>query len=397
MCKPDQWVMKKQGECQRGNTLLMVAVSMTVILGLASLGVDLISFYAARSEAQRSADAAALAGATFWSRSGCTSGGSGCSGFQTGAMSAAIDVGNQNLIAGVSPNIQPSDVSWPVSPVPNSNPQISVTVQRTAARGNALPTFFAKILGFSSVDVSATATAEAYNPGSTGPTVGNLCVKPWLISDAIATASALGTTLTIDAAGGLGTIPVILPSGTVSSECPTCSSANDDPYQQSIQCCNTRKITCGSVNLPVAGGTLKQDTRDGVKCLIHKTNGSAQDSITGNSPFTITGGSGNPNPALRGQTITSSDSLVTVPVYNASSLSLIPCSGKGKEKDDGGGEGANCSVTADITGFMQLFVTDVNNDKGSVQGMPINISSCGGNNTVITGGGLSPVAVRLVF
>jgi Putative Flp pilus-assembly TadE/G-like len=386
--------MTQRGQYQRGNTLLMVAASMTVILGLAALGIDLISFYAARSEAQRSADAAALAGATFWSRSGCTSSSSGCSGFQTGAMNEAVDVGNQNLIGGVSPNIQSGDFSWNYSPA--SNPRISVTVQRTAARGNALPTYFAKILGFSSVDVSATATAEAYNPGATGPTVGNLCVKPWLLPDTIANASVLGTPLTIDPAGGLGEIPVILPSGTVSPECPTCSSANDDPYQQSIQCCNTRKITCGSVTLPVAGGTLKQDTKGGVKCLIHKTDGLGQDAVTGNSPFTITGGSGNPNPALRGQTITSSDSLVTVPVYSASSLSLIPCSGKDKGDGDGGG-GASCSVTANITGFMQLFVTDVDSGTGSTQATPINISSCGGNNTVITGGGLSPVAVRLVL
>lgn len=389
--------MRQRATYQRGNTLLMVAASMTAVLGLAALGVDLISFYAARSEAQRSADAAALAGATFWSRSGCTSGGSGCSGFQTGAMSAAIDVGNQNLIGGVSPNIQSGDFSWNYSPA--SNPRISVTVQRTAARGNALPTFFAKILGFSSVDVSATATAEAYNPGSTGPTVGNLCVKPWLIPDAIANASPLGSTLTIDPTGALGEIPVILPSGTASPECPTCSSANNDPYQQNIQCCNTRKITCGSVTLPVAGGTLKQDTRDGVKCLIHKVNGSGQDSLTGSSPFTITGGNGNPNPALRGQTITSSDSLVTVPIYNASSLSLIPCPSKGEEKGEGGGGGggASCSATATITGFMQLFITDVDDGQGTVRATPINISSCGGSNTVITGGGLSPVAVRLVL
>jgi hypothetical protein len=393
--KQRMWKLDRRVLKQRGNTLLMVAASMTMMLGLAALGVDLISFYAARSEAQRSADAAALAGATYWSRSGCTSGGSGCSGFQTEAMNQAIDVGNQNLIGSVSPNIQTGDFSWNYSPA--SNPRISVTVQRTAARGNALPTLFAKVLGFSSVDVSATATAEAYNPGATGPTVGNLCVKPWLVPDTIASASALSTPLTIDLAGDLGEIPVILPSGTASAECPTCSSANDDSYQQSIQCCNTRRITCGSVNMPVAGGSLKQDTMDGVKCLIHKANGLGSDSITGNSPFTITGGSGNPNPALRGQSITSSDSLVTVPVYSASSLSLIPCSGNGEGKGDGNGDAANCSVTANITGFMQLFITDVDNGTGSIQGIPINISSCGGNDTVITGGGLSPVAVRLVF
>ncbi len=377
--------MRRPVTYQGGNTLVMVAASMTVILALAALGVDLISFYAARSEAQRSADAAALAGATFWSRSGCTSGGSGCSGLQTGAMNEAVDVGNQNLIGGVSPNIQSGDFSWNYSPA--SNPRISVTVQRTAARGNALPTFFAKILGFSSVDVSATATAEAYNPGATGPTVGNLCVKPWLIPDpTITNPNALGTQLTIDPVNTPGQFPVILPSGTASAECPTCSSGNN-PYRQSIECCNTRKITCGSVTLQVASNNVRQDTQSGVMCLIHRTNGQP-DSLNGSSPFTITGGNGNPNPALRGQIITTSDSLVTVPIYNGSTSSS--CS----DKDNDGG----CLVTANITGFMQLFIRNVDDDdQGQVQTTVMNISSCGGNNTVITGGGLSPVAVRLVL
>jgi len=71
---------------------------------------------------------------------------------------------------------------------------------------------------------------------------------------------------------------------------------------------------------------------------------------------------------------------------------LIPCPGEG-----GGEGGTSCSATATITGFMQVFVTDVDEGQGTVQATPINISSCGGNNTVITGGGLSPVAVRLVL
>jgi hypothetical protein len=386
MCKLDQKVLNERSY-QRGNTLLAVAASMTVILGLAALGIDLISFYAARSEAQRSADSAALAGATFWSRSGCTSSSSGCSGFQTGAMNEAVDVGNQNLIGGVSPNIQSGDFSWNYSPA--SNPRISVTVQRTAARGNALPTFFAKILGFSSVDVSATATAEAYNPGTTGPTVGNLCVKPWLIPDPrITNPNALGTQLTIDPTGGQGQFPVIFPSGTASAECPTCSTSNNNsPYRQSIECCNTRKITCGSVTLQVASDNVQQDTRNGVKCLIHQTNGQLPDSLNGTLPFTITGGNGNPNPALRGQLITASDSLVTLPIYNGSSS----CS----DNDNGRG---GCLVTANITGFVQLFIRNVDDDdQGKVHATIINISSCGGSNNVITGGGLSPVAVRLVF
>src|SRR5260370_3628561 len=165
---------------ERGISLFMVAAAMVVILGLAALAIDLVSLYLGRSEAQRSADAAALAGATIFVASGCTSG-SGCSSTQTAATNEAISVGNQNLVGGVSPGIQTSDVIFDFS-VPG-DPRITVTVQRTAARGNAMPTFFANIFGISTVDVSAVAKAEAYNPSgaTSGPPIGAFCVKPCLL------------------------------------------------------------------------------------------------------------------------------------------------------------------------------------------------------------------------
>src|SRR5712692_6855025 len=165
---------------ERGVSLVMVSVGMVMLLALAGLAIDLVSLYLGRSEAQRSADAAALAGATVFVTSGCTSGGSGCSLTQTAATNEAISVGNKNLVGGVNPGIQTSDVTFNFS-IPG-DPRITVTVQRTAARGNPMPTFFAKIFGVSTVDVSATATAEAYTPGnSNGPAVGLSCVKPWLL------------------------------------------------------------------------------------------------------------------------------------------------------------------------------------------------------------------------
>jgi hypothetical protein len=405
---------------------------MVVILGLSALAIDLVSFYVARSEAQRSADAAALAGATYWSRSGCTSTTSGCSGFQTGAMNAAIDVGNQNLVGGVNPNIQSSDFAWNYSPI--TDPRITVTVQRTAARGNAVPTFFGRVLGFTTVDISATAAAETYNPGTgSGPAVGSICVKPWLMpncdpthtspqntlcsgtqayiinpNQTIANPSILGTLLTIkpgspgQAITSSQFFPVILPPGTAPAECPTCSSGGGSGgaalYRQNIECCNTRTISCGSITLQPETGNVVGPTRQGVDCLIHESNnGTGQDILnTNTSPFTFTGGSNNPNPALRGQPVTSSDSIVTAPIYDGAQL----CPGKS----------CPASVTANIVGFMQLFIKDETNPQGTVDAYILNISTCGGGSgggsggggsgggggTVVTGGGLLPVPVRLV-
>ena len=427
---------------ERGISLFMVAAAMVVILGLAALAIDLVSLYLARSEAQRGADAAALAGATIFVSSGCTSG-SGCSSTQTAATNEAISVGNKNLVGGVSPGIQTSDVTFDFS-VPG-DPRITVTVQRTAARGNAMPTFFAKILGISTVDVSATAKAEAYNPGgaTNGPPIGTFCVKPWLLpncdsdpnhlspSNPLCTGSPGGyfinpSTYAIQnpgpvsqggVVGQLMTIkpgtpgaatapsqffPVILPPGTAPAECPTCSNGGGTGgaslYRQNIECCNSRVISCGAITLQPETGNVVGPTRQGVDCLIHQgPGGTGQDILNVNvSPFTITGGLNNPNPALQGQLITSSDSVVTMPVYDGTQL----CPGKS----------CPASVSANIIGFMQIFVVAETNPQGTVLARIMNISSCGSSSGgggggggsgssgggVVTGGGLSAVPIRLI-
>jgi hypothetical protein len=136
-------------------------------------------------------------------------------------------------------------------------------------------------------------------------------------------------------------------------------------------------------------------TRQGVDCLIHEgNNGSGQDILNSTSPLKITGGSSNPNPALQGQPINSSSSIVTAPIYDGAQL----CPG----------QSCAASVTANIVGFMQLFVKDETNPQGTVEAYILNISTCGasaggggggGGGTpggTVSGGGLSPVPIRLV-
>src|SRR5262249_42593211 len=63
---------------EHGSTLVIVSGVMLVLLGVAALAVDLVTFYAVRAEAQRAADAAALGGAQMFITSGCTTGAGGC-------------------------------------------------------------------------------------------------------------------------------------------------------------------------------------------------------------------------------------------------------------------------------------------------------------------------------
>jgi len=57
---------------ERGITMLLVAVAMVAIIGMAALSIDVITLYLAREEAHHSADSAALGAAKVLSVSGIT-------------------------------------------------------------------------------------------------------------------------------------------------------------------------------------------------------------------------------------------------------------------------------------------------------------------------------------
>src|SRR5689334_13170558 len=147
-------INKSERKGERGVTILLVAVALVVILGLAALGIDVVTLYVARTEAQRAADAAALAGARAFVASGFTSGQLGpvsssaaqdqvcVNGGSVGAAAAnqeAQAVAAQNQIAGQAASIQ--SILCNFSPQPE-NPRITVSIQRTD-----LPTFFSRIWG----------------------------------------------------------------------------------------------------------------------------------------------------------------------------------------------------------------------------------------------------------
>ncbi len=167
---------------ERGITIVLVAISLLSLLGMAALAIDVSTLYMAHGEAQRAADAAALAGARMFATSGYTSASSTLAASdicQTSAVPGAAAAANrqaeavaaQNLIAG-----QPAAVQSITCTLTAANPQIAVTIQRTA-----LPTFFGRIWGGATNSVTATAVAEAYNPSGSAAPVQVQGVKPWLI------------------------------------------------------------------------------------------------------------------------------------------------------------------------------------------------------------------------
>jgi Tfp pilus assembly major pilin PilA len=193
------------GSRQRGFTMAFVAITMVVIVSMAALAIDIGTLYEAKAEAQRAADAAALAAAQVISTSGITtdptngrtdgSWSAACGGSTSLATLAANSVANQNLIGGNAPstiNVY-YGISSGVGTITDCtslgtafgvNPVVKVFVQQAS-----LPTFFARIFSlipggtFSNSGVSATAAAEAFNPSGSSPMipVQPRCVKPWMV------------------------------------------------------------------------------------------------------------------------------------------------------------------------------------------------------------------------
>jgi uncharacterized membrane protein len=54
-------VNRSRRKNERGVTIVLVAVSLLALLGMAAIAIDIATLYVAHGEAQRAADAAALA------------------------------------------------------------------------------------------------------------------------------------------------------------------------------------------------------------------------------------------------------------------------------------------------------------------------------------------------
>ena len=76
---------------QRGGVAVMVAISMTALMAVLALGIDYGALLDARSEAQRAADAAALAGASAFLEYGAGAA-------RQEAIRRAVDYATQNTI-----------------------------------------------------------------------------------------------------------------------------------------------------------------------------------------------------------------------------------------------------------------------------------------------------------
>jgi hypothetical protein len=156
---------------ERGFAFVFVGLGFIAFLAATTLAIDVGMFMTARTQAQTSADAGALAGAValvvndFDNR---TASGP--------AVQSGVNGALANQVIGSPVSVLPGDVTFPNDPTGQPT-RVKVDVFRTAARANAVPTLMGVLFGVPTVDITASATAEAT------PANAETCVMPWTIPD----------------------------------------------------------------------------------------------------------------------------------------------------------------------------------------------------------------------
>lgn len=148
---------------ERGSSAILVAITMTALLSAVALAVDVGMLLNSRSEAQRAADSAALAGAGSLIFDDDD---------EVRARNTAIQYGGLNTVRKTAVTVLPEDVD-----VDLALARVTARVRRTEDRGSAVATWFANVFGVSEVDIAATATAQVQPAGRA------TCVKPFAIPD----------------------------------------------------------------------------------------------------------------------------------------------------------------------------------------------------------------------
>ncbi|HVB34750.1 MAG TPA: pilus assembly protein TadG-related protein [Patescibacteria group bacterium] len=420
---------------ERGVTLVLVALALVVLLGFMAFAIDLGVLYVARSEAQRSADAAALAGAEVFYTQGCVSANGGCvaGGAQEGlAASKAIATASQNDVAG-----KPASVNCPEYGSPPSGnscpdisfaypsaeePQITVTVERTG-----IPTIFARMFGVSSASVNATASAEAYSPeaggaaGGGAPTTTTACVAPFLVPncDPFSSSSPSNPVCPTNPTGYFAnpnTTPVALDYSAVGQQWdlhfgtgPSDAAVPSEWYlvaiwpsgspskaevRSAIQECVP--VTCGQ-KLPAIPGKGVGPVDQGTEARINASGASSannfsqgQDTIVSNPgsdpQYQIYAGSNNPlvvaGDISAGAAISpqQSPSVVTVALYDGAICGVTEPDGTvetSSNSDCIGPGGGTVSIVGWMTVFLQGYVHNANLD--SVPSVILSITPCNGS------------------
>ena len=274
---------------ESGVSLAFVAIVMLVLLGMAALAVDVGMLYNAKGQAQNAADSGALAGAGALAVSPND---------EANARAVAQTFAEQHVMIKDAVQIVPTEDIQ----VDLVNARVTVTARRILDRNNAVPTFFAKVLGIDLVDVEATAVAEVIPGGRAS------CLKPWIIADAFDDLAApMGefnpgdyyesgvTSYGTNYRGSDGDFgfqlmlkagkpgEAVAPGQFFAIDLPLPGDGpitGGDKYRENIANCNAEVVEVGDI-LQTENGNMQGPTRQGVEELISQDPFATWDSFSG--------------------------------------------------------------------------------------------------------------------
>ena len=364
----------KREKARAGYILVTVAILLVVLLGFTALAIDVGLLYGARTQSQRAADAAALAGAiTFVVNPLAPQ--------PATAKAQAEKVATSNLAMATLIS------SGEVNAVPDvANRRVTVDITRSE------PTLFAKIFNVSSTQVHTRAVAEAAQNSTAAS-----CTKPWFIPNTMAGTSdpcgpggacATGQVLVV---GGQPTMFAQTKFGTQFRLKPQSPSGAIAPsqfyaiqiggpgasdYRDAISTCVSDAVLACQNSYEVKTGNMVGPTRQGVEALV------------GDPPrdtYVARGQYRHPDNRI----YDTSTALVVAPIVD---LCNYPGFCPNNELPPGG------NVQLTVVGFALVFVEGIQNGgpfDGDVVGRLIDVYSCG---TVppVSGATTYSLPVRLV-
>jgi Flp pilus assembly protein TadG len=195
--------------------------------------------------------------------------------------------------------------------------------------------------------------------------------------------------------------PVTMPL--TASTCPSSCGGGGTTFEDNIECSNPTPISCGTtVTAPAVNQLFLDDTvfpdggggpaQSGVECLIHQRPGNGMDTLNAGPPLTyplqIQVGNNHPLAGTvlsSNDLVTTSDSLVTIPIYDQTVVPNAPSS----------------TTAVTVIGFLQVFIVQAfpaggGPKAGSFDVTVVNVSGCGNAASGTPVMASSAVPVRLI-
>lgn len=266
-------------ENQRGAAAVMVALTLTVLLAMAAAAIDVGHALVARNELQNVADAGALAGARALGLiyEGMPTADMGTytvsGGDAAGIHSAVQNTAVLNAAAGVNIAVNNADIQiglWNAAtrtftPTVDQPRAVRVITRRDGSGNGPISTFLASVIGVTSLNVSAVATAELTAIASTPPGALDL---PLAISEYFFSQFGCGDSIMVYPSNGT---PESCAGFTTFDQAPSNNAAMQQILNGMVNgSYQTPGTTAGQTSLNFINGTLSNGTWNSLVTLFQQ-------------------------------------------------------------------------------------------------------------------------------